>query len=67
MEQKRTRDFRKRKRAEDLGGGICSFQLTCNLKPSPHPPRYFPTPTNARNKKVAQNEKEGTKISASSS
>ena len=39
MKHKELVDFRKRKRAEDLGEGICPFQLTSNFKnPSPHPP-----------------------------
>ena len=45
MEQNELKDFRKRKRAEDLGGGICPFQLTYNLNPSHYPPRHFPTST----------------------
>ena len=49
MEQNKLKDFRKRKRAEDLGGGICPFQLTYNLNPSHYPPRHFPTSTNALN------------------
>ena len=66
MKHKELVDFRKRKRAEDLGGGICPFQLTYNLNPNPHPPRHFPTPTNARDK-WRRNEKESTKNSAPSS
>ena len=50
MEQNELKDFRKRKRAEDLGGGICPFQLPYNLNPSPHPSLHFPTSTNALNK-----------------
>lgn len=34
MKHKELEDFRKQKRAEDLGEGICPLQLTYNLNPS---------------------------------
>ena len=41
MEHKEVEDFRKRKRAEDVGGRICLFQLTHNINPSPQPARHL--------------------------